>query len=180
MSDFELRLIRVETQTRMNFAEPVSAESPKQNPPTPAPIVDPMTEFFGEVISSYSRRQAIEDGILVQLSGEGYEGDEWIPAMVSEAGFKFPVAITVEAFTDCVAMTKGAEKGLQDIKGRLWDVLWMLKDAFRRHRGPTDRIDFVLHCSIDRAKPQRVELKALIGPGDDHEPVITIMYPWED
>ena len=29
-----------------------------------------------ELIHSYTRRQAIEDGVLVQLSGEGYEGDE--------------------------------------------------------------------------------------------------------
>ena len=27
-----------------------------------------------EIIGAYSRRQAIEDGILVQLSGPGYQG----------------------------------------------------------------------------------------------------------
>ena len=38
------------------------------------------------IIDIYTRRQAIEDGVLVQLSGPGYQGDQWIPAMVAEAG----------------------------------------------------------------------------------------------
>ena len=43
------------------------------------------SDLFGEVISSYTRREAIEDGVLVQLSGPGYEGDAWVPEMVAEA-----------------------------------------------------------------------------------------------
>ena len=33
---------------------------------------NPMTDFFGEVISSYSRAEAIEDGVLVNLSGSTF------------------------------------------------------------------------------------------------------------
>jgi hypothetical protein len=51
-----------------------------------------------DIIDSYTRRQAIEDGVLVQLSGPGYQGDQWMPAMVAEAGFRYPVAMTVTAF----------------------------------------------------------------------------------
>src|ERR1019366_6309710 len=40
-------------------------------------------ELFGEVISSYSRAQAIEDGVFVDVS-----------ATAKEAGIKFPVAMT--------------------------------------------------------------------------------------
>ena len=40
-----------------------------------------------DIIDIYTRRQAIEDGVPVQLSGPGYQGDPWIPAMVAEAGF---------------------------------------------------------------------------------------------
>ena len=42
-----------------------------------------MTEYFGEPISIYTRAQAIEDGVLVDVSESA-----------REAGFKFPVAVT--------------------------------------------------------------------------------------
>ncbi len=42
-----------------------------------------------DIIDIYTRRQAIEDGVLVQLSGHGYQGDPWMPAMVAEAGFRY-------------------------------------------------------------------------------------------
>lgn len=139
--------------------------------------VDPI---FGEVIYSYSRRQAIEDGVLVQLSGPGYVGDAWVPKMVAEAGIRFPLAMTIEAFSECVALTKAAERAGQDIKGRLWDVLWMMKLAIRASRDGQDQIVFTLYVSRTRRRPERVQLKAIVGPGDQGEPVITIMYPHQD
>ena len=88
-----------------------------------------------DIIDIYTRRQAIDDGVLVQLSGPGYQGDPWIPAMVAEAGFRYPVAMTATAFCSYVSPLEGDGEELapcQDIKGRLWDVLWMLKAAIRR------------------------------------------------
>ncbi len=77
---------------------------------------DPMTEFFGEVISTYSRAQALEDGVLVD-AGE----------MAREASFRFPVAVTAAAWADCVAWTDAdsARQVHQDPSARLWDVLFM-------------------------------------------------------
>ena len=72
--------------------------------------------------------------MLVQLSGPGYQGDPWIPAMVAEAGFRYPVAMTATAFCRYVSPLEGDDEKLapcQDIQGRLWDVLWMLKVAIR-------------------------------------------------
>jgi hypothetical protein len=48
-----------------------------------------------------------------------------------------------------------------------------------RRPDPTTVI-FELRCVIDRKGPSRVQLKAVCGPGDDGEPVITIMTPEED
>src|ERR1039458_9449603 len=42
---------------------------------------------FGNVIYSYTRKQAIEDGVLVDIT-----------EMAKEAGIKYPVAITSTAF----------------------------------------------------------------------------------
>ena len=100
-----------------------------------------------DIIDIYTRRQAIEDGVLVQLSGPGYQGDPWIPAMVAEAGFRYPVAMTATAFCSYVSPLEGDDEKLapcQDIKGRLWDVLWMLKLAIRRIQAPRDMSAFSL------------------------------------
>ena len=50
--------------------------------------------FFGNVISTYTRAQAIEDGVLVDAG-----------SMANEAGFKWPVALTSAVWVDCVAWT---------------------------------------------------------------------------
>ena len=50
--------------------------------------------------------------------------------MVAEAGFRYPVAMTATVFCSYVSPLEGDDEKLapcQDIKGRLWDVLWMLK-----------------------------------------------------
>ena len=121
-----------------------------------------------EVISEYSRAQAIDDGVLVDVS-----------EIAREAGITFPVAITRTAWALTVEVPKGLE-GLQDETGRLWDVVYMLRCAIRRASGPEVR--YGVHVRNDRRErtPPLVRLKALCGPGDDAAPVITIMLPEED
>ena len=82
-----------------------------------------------EVIYSYSRAQAIEDGVLVDVS-----------EMATEAGFKHPTALTRAVWDDCVRVPEGLSD--QDEEGRLWDVLWMSAFAIRKHRAK-HRIDSV-------------------------------------
>jgi hypothetical protein len=133
-----------------------------------------MFDLFGPLISTYTRAQAIEDGALVDVSE---------PAR--EAGIKFPVAITRGVWSECVALPEGYH-GCQDETGRLWDVISMLRFAIRRSAGG-ERIDYgVLVRAItkqlrdDQRAPRLHRLKALCGPGDDAEPVITVMLPGED
>ena len=54
-------------------------------------------DIFGEPIAVYSRKQAIEDGVLVDLMQPETVG------LVREAGFKFPVAMTAGTFAATVA-----------------------------------------------------------------------------
>lgn len=134
-----------------------------------------LTELFGEVIYAYTREQAIEDGVLIDVS-----------TVAHEAGFKFPVAITAAAWADCVAWTDEDSKRKggwpQDESGRLWDVIWMLSVAIKRTGGGE-----LIHYQLLRVptegrgtKARLVTLKAVCGPGDNAEPVITIMLPNED
>jgi hypothetical protein len=149
-------------------------------------------DVFGPVISRYTRREAIEDGILVQLSGPGCTMDQEIQDMVAEAGFKWPMAMTTTAFVEVVTPIEGEgnEKlaPCQDIMGRLWDVLWMLKCAIRSAPGGTE-LRFALsvvpnvpesYSKDHPPKPRQVTLKLVSGPGDNAEPVLTIMLPDED
>lgn len=129
-----------------------------------------LTDIFGEVIYAYTRSQAIEDGELVDIS-----------STAKEAGIRFPVAITRAAWLDCVAWPK-ENAGCQDEAGRLWDVVYMLSMAIRTSKGGQE-IRYQLHRvpnTPTATAPRLVTLKALCGPGDQAEPVITIMLPEED
>ena len=71
------------------------------------------------VISSYSRAQAIEDGMLIDVS-----------STAKEAGFKVPVAITVGVHGYCNPPEASKAQG-QSYEGRLWDVLMVALFAAR-------------------------------------------------
>lgn len=126
-----------------------------------------------EVISSYSRADAIADGVLVDVT-----------ETAREAGIKYPTAITRAAWETVVAVPEGVAG--QDEAGRLWDVLWMWVNAVRG-RIPARYVDestllYKLHVRNDNrfSEAPLVELKAVCGPGDDFAPVITISLPEED
>ncbi len=131
-----------------------------------------MKDLFGEVIYSYTRQDAIDDGDLVDVS-----------SVAREAGFKYPVAITRAAWAHTVEHTP-EEKALgQSEEGRLWDVLWMAKCAAGRGGGRIMAFSLLVLRATKRGKGfkhERVELKAICGPGDTPDPVITIMLPEED
>ncbi len=78
-----------------------------------------MQEKSDEVIHSYTRQQAIEDGYLVDVSGT---------TEAKEAGFKAPLCLTRGAYS-LVEVPAGLE-GIQDLKGRLWDTLFVAATAF--------------------------------------------------
>jgi len=121
-----------------------------------------------EVIHCYSRAQALEDGGLIDVS-----------AIAKEAGFRFPVALTAAVWGDCVAWQGCSEKAAQDEAGRLWDVLAMA--TYQTRRVHEDRAVFtVLRVPRGGRQAEPVRLVAHIGPGDQGEPVITIMQPGED
>jgi hypothetical protein len=135
-------------------------EAPK-GPENPAELGD--SGLFGEVIFSYSRAQAIADGVLVDIS-----------ETAKEAGFRIPVALTRATWAEYVEVPDGVVG--QDIAGRLWDILWMARNAIGRSKGDGPELLFQLHVRNDNRErtPPLVTLKAVCGP------VMTIMRPEED
>lgn len=129
--------------------------------------------FDSSVIFTYTRAQAITDGVLVDVSE---------PAR--KAGFRVPVAVSRSVWDDCVAWTEEDDDNqtCQHESGRLWDVLWMTLFACKCHLSCSEVRVELLRIPRDgkSKKAKRCVLKSVVGPGDNGEPVITIMMPEED
>jgi len=124
-----------------------------------------LNEFH--VIHTYTRKQAIDDGVLIDVS-----------ETAKEAGINFPVAVTSAVWSMYVVPSEKLMGCGQSISGRLWDLLWM----FRMHALKTSSSLLFYTCIFldHNEKREEVKFKALCGPGDNLEPVITIMLPEED
>lgn len=151
-----------------------------------------MKSIYGDVIYAYTRKQAIEDGTLIDVS-----------PLAREAGFKIPTALTAAVYGIVESIPKS--KDYQDVQGRLWDVLWMGSFGAKNNK---DKAQFLYNLSLPRIvrkqvyyKPKidlkkgtvtdgyykernvlvnNITLKMVISGGDNAEPVITIMLPNED
>jgi hypothetical protein len=124
---------------------------------------------FGEVIYSYTRKQAIADGFQVDVT-----------TTAQEAGIKFPMFLTRAVFDKFVTVPEGVTG--QDEAGRLWDVVWMTRFAILRAHGHTDRLPVALYVRNDNRGARLVKLVATCGAMDidDPQPAITVMLPDED
>ena len=125
--------------------------------------------IFGPVIYAYTRKQAIADGVQVDVT-----------KTAKEAGISFPVFLTRSVFEAYVAVPAGVSG--QDEAGRLWDVLWMLRCAIISSRGQGDRVPVTLYVRNDNRRAKLVRLIAQCGSLDidDPSPAITVMLPIED
>jgi len=170
---------------------------PKTEPPRDAPkddlpsLVDIEAEtgdqstkgIFGEVIDVYTRAQAIKDGVLIDVTETS-----------GEAGIVYPTAVT-QALWDGYIEPPESLKGIQDMQGRLWDVLTMFSFSAKAMKKTTTEVAesprdaaqilyfktmFQMPSKAGNPKMETVDLKAVCGPGDNAEPVLTIMISRED
>ena len=115
-----------------------------------------------DVISRYTRAQAIDDEVLVDVS-----------KMAQEAGFKIPVAVTSTVSAKCHPPKSNK---IESYDGRMWDVLNMAR-YYASLRANRNKQQVFFKVKIGR---KNEIMKMIVGPGDDAEPVITIMMPDED
>ena len=118
-------------------------------------------EIFGGLIYSYSRADALRDGVLVDVSERA-----------RRAGIKYPTACTagVWALIDCVPENEADTLAGVVADARLAEVLRVMLAAIRQARG-TDRVAF---------EALGASLWVQCGPGDTDAPVITILREGED
>ena len=112
-----------------------------------------MRDFFmpEDLISSYSREQAIDDGVLVDVS-----------SVAKEMGIRYPVALSSGVFDECVSWS--AE---DDAKAQ-----WPRQTRVRFELNRVPRPGMGEH--------RTVSLHAEVHGGDNGEPVVTVMLPNED
>jgi hypothetical protein len=122
------------------------------------------------VIYSYTRSQAIADGLQIEVT-----------KVAEEAGIRFPVFLTRGVYDKYVTVPAGVTG--QDEAGRLWDIVWMLRFAIIRAKPGVTRVPVALYVRNSDSHPARlVKLIATAGAVDidDPAPAITIMLPDED
>ncbi len=170
-----------EPRVKPNTGEPLDA--PEGDLPSLADIEaaaqgQSVKGVFGDVIDVYTRAQAIEDGVLVDVT-----------ETAKEAGIVYPTAVT-QALWDGYIVPPESLKGIQDMQGRLWDVLTMFSFSARAMKkanidmaeSPRDAAQilyfktmFQMPSKAGNPKMETVDLKAICGPGDNAEPILTIM-----
>ncbi len=112
---------------------------------------------FGPMISSYTRAQAIEDGVLVEVTD-----------LARRAGFKIHTVVTCGVVAEVTA-------GMDNPRMRQAALLAVLQTLHEAIRLPGNRDTDRIYFDVATWK-----LWSLIGPGDDGEPVLTIMLEGED
>ncbi|MGD9818891.1 MAG: DUF6573 family protein [Desulfomonilaceae bacterium] len=122
------------------------------------------------VIYSYTRAQALADGVLIDVT-----------AQAKTLGFRVPVAVTDHLYNGYVAFVPpGLKSEGQSTAGRLHDLLTLAMIAARISKG-TDRVTFKVDFLMNPNRKETVEVIAHIGPGDDGViPALTLMLPGDD
>ena len=119
-----------------------------------------------ETIFSYSRAQALEDGVLADIS-----------SLAKEAGFKYPVAVTQGVYS----ILDDARAAGQSFEGRCWDMLTIFRYAIKKQNSSPDTVYFApLFLFPETEEPKPIQMWAKCDAGDNLEPVITIMLEGED
>ncbi len=139
-----------------------------------------------EVIDTYSTKQAVADGFLILVDQK----------ISKEAGIKYPVYLTRAVWDKYVELPEVFEK-VQDLDGRLWDVIFMFAMAARNcnqsllsfklnvvlaDKGDWEANEKLDPECLDNRTIRLVTLKSVIQPQDfdDPSPAIFIMKPNED
>ena len=132
---------------------------------------EPEDPVFGRVISRYTRAQAIEDGALIDI-------DALDPSARREAGIKFPIAVTPRVYAEVLKVHPRAERLGQDLRGRVWDLVNMLRFGVKTATTDGPELVFKMRAVLPKGRggASPIKLRAVVGPGDDMEPVFTIAF----
>lgn len=128
--------------------------------------------MFGDdckVIYSYTREQAIDDGVLVDVTH-----------LANLVGFKAPVAVSAALFHDYITPTESLKANGQTLEGRLKDVFLMTLYAMK-DRWDGSRANFeVLFQMEGELTFKKVQCIVAVEGDKDGNPALTIFRPEDD
>ena len=115
-----------------------------------------------DIISVYTRKMAIEDGVLADLT-----------ALFPEEAklYRYPVACTESIW---VMIETAVDKKQGDLKGIIWDILYMSQKGIVKKLSESTML-----FEVFLGKKSHI-FKVAVSPGDNMEPVVTIMQELED
>jgi hypothetical protein len=132
--------------------------------------VNENSDPFGQVINTYTRAQAVTEGLEMDVT-----------RTAREAGIRFPVFLTRAVFDAYVVVPEDVTG--QNEAGRLWNIVWTLRFAIRRAAAHRQiQVPFVLHVRNDNRSSKPVTLVATCGAvdTDDSRTAVTVTMPDED
>lgn len=153
----------VPAQTSSESDVPPAPSEPEESMSTDA---NPFADM--EIISRYTRAEAIAAGTLVEIPME----------TLHEFGIRYPTAITRAVWEENVRVPDELT-GFQDEEGRLADILVMFRLEAKRSASSYLTFPVVILREPKENGHEEVTLKAVCDGGDDGQPVITIMLPHE-
>lgn len=123
-----------------------------------------MNNQFKENMIDASRADMFDNGTLIDVT-----------STAKEVGFKVPVALTHAVWTGSIQPSEGRDKPIDvQTSGWLWNCLWLLFVGMRHTRSNSSEFLFPVIRGNEDSEEIKI-LKAVMGSGDDAEPVITIM-----
>lgn len=123
-----------------------------------------------DFIHTYTRAEAIADGVLFNCPDE----------LLKANSIKYPTALS-SALYESIKPTFYESSVGQGLTQRLNDLLGAFKAKAKQSDGSEMLFEFPVMRDDEKGPYHEwLQVKAVIGPGDDPEPVITVMLPDED
>lgn len=133
------------------------------------------------IISMYTRQQAIEDGVLVDVSEKAK----------MEYGINLPVAFTRAVWDEYITPDPRSVSWGQSIEGRLHDTLFMLLGPLRavtRSQKWVDKFNqdgqvtfyYKVGYVLKEKQNRTIQLKVILSLDENYKPVVTVLKPNED
>lgn len=120
------------------------------------------------IISTYSRKQALADGVLIDITADA-----------AQVGFKLPTAVSDALMHRYVMPPSGMLGEGQSLEGRLHDLLYLAFLTARQHQ-ESGRVEFEVVFLMRPGQHEKIRVVLHVGPGDEGEPVLTIMLPGDE
>jgi hypothetical protein len=122
-----------------------------------------MNETFGDhYIDAYSRADMIEDGSLIDVT-----------SIAKKMGFRYPVALSQAVWVGYIVPDDSTWNPIDNTT--LWECLLTLRNGLKQSSGEGTAFLFDITVANKDGTFSKFPLQAAFGPGDDGDPVITIM-----